>query len=160
LRPRRQAIKYTSSYHRLTHTWGLRLKKLLNLRSGASPFGLRSGVSPFDLCSGASPFDLRSGALSFDLRSGASPFGLCSGAPSLDLHDLSKFVQHSKELPKIQACIPNNIKNLSYQTSLICSLAITLGDDLPSDTIGSVSTNSIESIHVNTATRSWREHLQ
>jgi hypothetical protein len=50
--------------------------------------------------------------------------------------------------------------SLSYQTSLISSLAITLGDELPSDTIGGLSTNSVESIHVNVATRSWREHLQ
>jgi hypothetical protein len=37
---------------------------------------------------------------------------------------------------------------------------ITLDDDLPSDTIGSLSTSNIESIHANTATGSWREHLQ
>jgi hypothetical protein len=38
LRLRRQVIKYTSSYHCLTHTWGLRLKTLFGPSSGASPF--------------------------------------------------------------------------------------------------------------------------
>jgi hypothetical protein len=84
LRPRCQAIKYTSSYHYLTHTWGLHIKTLLDLRSGASPF---------DLCSGALPFDLYLGAPPFDLCSGAPPFDLRSGAPPLGLHDSSKFVQ-------------------------------------------------------------------
>jgi hypothetical protein len=37
---------------------------------------------------------------------------------------------------------------------------ITLGDDLPCDTISSLPTSSIKSIHVNTAAGSWREHLQ
>jgi hypothetical protein len=37
LRPRRQAIKCVSSYYSPTHARGLRFKKLLNPRSGASP---------------------------------------------------------------------------------------------------------------------------
>jgi hypothetical protein len=84
LRLRRQAIKYTSSYHCLTHTWGLRLKTLFDPRSGASPFawglrpsthawGLRPSLGGFAFRLEAPPFDPRSGALPFDLRSGASP---------------------------------------------------------------------------------------
>jgi hypothetical protein len=68
--------------------------------------------------------------------------------------------KHSEELPQIHAYIPNSIESLSYQASLIGSLAITLGDDLPSYTIGSLFASSIESVHVNAATGSWREHLQ
>jgi hypothetical protein len=68
--------------------------------------------------------------------------------------------KHSEELPKIHAYILNNIESLSYQASLIGSLAITLGDDLPSYTIGSLSASSIKIVHVNVATGSWREHLQ
>jgi hypothetical protein len=52
------------------------------------------------------------------------------------------------------------MESLSYQASLIGSLAITLSDDLPSYTIGSLSASSIESVHVYAATGSWREHLQ
>jgi hypothetical protein len=52
------------------------------------------------------------------------------------------------------------MESLSYQASLIGSLAITLRDDLLSYTIGSLFASSIESIHVYTATGSWREHLQ
>jgi hypothetical protein len=52
------------------------------------------------------------------------------------------------------------MESLSYQASLIGSLAITLRDDLPSYTIGSLSASSIESVHVYTATGSWRKHLQ
>jgi hypothetical protein len=52
------------------------------------------------------------------------------------------------------------MESLSYQASLIGSLAITLGDDLPSYIMGSLSASSIESVHVYAATRSWREHLQ
>jgi hypothetical protein len=68
--------------------------------------------------------------------------------------------KHSEELPKIHAYILNNIESLSYQDSLSGSLAITLGDDLLSYTIGNLSASSIEGVHVNAATGSWREHLQ
>jgi hypothetical protein len=50
-------------------------------------------------------------------------------------------------------------KSLRYSIS-IRPLTITLGDDLPGDTIGSLPTSSIMIIHVNTATGSWRERLQ
>jgi hypothetical protein len=131
LRPRCQAIKYTPPYHCLTHTWGLRLKKLLDRRSGASPFRptlggfalstRAQGLRPFDPRSGASPLcpTLGGSALRrtlggftpstyarglhpFDLRTGALPFGVHSGAPPIDLHDSSKFAQnHSEESSKI-----------------------------------------------------------
>jgi hypothetical protein len=52
------------------------------------------------------------------------------------------------------------MESLSYQASLIGSLAITLRDDLPSYTIDSLFARSIESIHIYTAIGSWREHLQ
>jgi hypothetical protein len=118
LHPRRQAIKCVSSYCRPTHARGLRLKKLLNLRLGASPFDLcsgaslfdprsgdlpfdlRSGALPFDPCSGASPFDLHSGASPFDPCSGASPFDLRSGASPFDPHlGASPFDPHSGASP-------------------------------------------------------------
>jgi hypothetical protein len=68
--------------------------------------------------------------------------------------------KYSEELPKIHAYIPNDIESLSYQASLIGSLAITLGDDLPGYTIGGLSASSIKSVHVYATTGSWREHLQ
>jgi hypothetical protein len=50
-------------------------------------------------------------------------------------------------------------KSLCYNIS-IRPLTITLGDDLPGDTIGHIPASSIMIIHVNTATGSWRERLQ
>jgi hypothetical protein len=96
LRPRRQAINYTSLYHCLTHTWGLRLKKLLDPRSGASPFRpalggfpLRPMLGGFALSTrarGLRPFNLRSGAPPFDLLSRASPFRPALGGFTLSTY--------------------------------------------------------------------------
>jgi hypothetical protein len=84
LRPRHQAIKYTSSYHCLTHTWGLRLKKLLDPPSGAWPFDPRSGASPFRPTLGGFALSTHArGAWPFDPRSGASPFRPTLGGSAL-----------------------------------------------------------------------------
>jgi hypothetical protein len=80
-----------------THTRGLRLKKLFNLRSGASPFDLHSGAPPFDL------------------RLGTPPFDLCSRAPPFDLHLGALPESHHKTLHHEQATIHRRILQSMYK---------------------------------------------
>jgi hypothetical protein len=82
--PRRQAIKYTSSYHCLTHTWGLRLKKLLDPCSGASPFRPAfRGFTPLTYTRGLRPLTYAQGLRPSTYARGLHPFDVRSGAPPL-----------------------------------------------------------------------------
>jgi hypothetical protein len=89
LRPRRQVIKFIPSHHCSTHTWGLRLKKPLDLRSGASPYtrGLRLSTDARGLRLSTHTWGLRLKNRSIyarGLRPMLGGFALCSGASPLD----------------------------------------------------------------------------
>jgi hypothetical protein len=64
---------------------------------------------------------------------------------------LKKFTRYKQKLQKQSS--------LSHQTSLISSLVVTLDNDLTCYAFGGLSTSRIVRVHLNTTTRSWRQHL-
>jgi hypothetical protein len=154
-----------------TYARGLRP---LDLCSGASPSRPRGfalsihvrGLCPilrgFTLSTYARelrPLDPRSGALPYarELR----PLDIRSRASLPSPHNPFKAPRRT---PK-KTHIYNIYTRYSYKASsvrcdaLVCSLTITFGDNLLSDTIGCASASSIMVLHVNATTGGWRKCL-